>query len=63
MKVMAWWLMAGALAICASQRASGQVVIFNSGGPDGKMAMASRPGPASGANQETEAAESVPSGE
>ncbi len=32
-------------------------LLFSSGSPDGKMAMASRPGPASGVNQETEAAD------
>jgi hypothetical protein len=37
--------------------ASGQAFAFSTGNPDGKMATASRPGPSSGVNQETESAD------
>src|SRR5262249_5480256 len=47
------------LASQASTRslASAQAFSFSTGNPDGKMATASRPGPSSGANQETESAD------
>src|SRR5215831_19128727 len=47
------------LASQASTRplAAGEAFTFSTGTPDGKMATASRPGPDSGANQETESAD------
>ena len=45
-----------AIAIALATTARGDLII-DTGSPDGLMAMASRPGPATGANQETEAAD------
>ena len=46
----------GALFLLTSQ-ASAQSFSFSTGNPDGRMASASRPGPSSGINQETESAD------
>ena len=48
---------AGASAFLSASQASAASFFFSTGNPDGLMATASRPGPSSGVNQETEAAD------
>src|SRR5262249_2771777 len=44
-------------ALLLASQAGAESFSFSTGNPDGKMATASRPGPSSGANQETESAD------
>src|SRR5215472_1660359 len=48
---------AGMLVLAAPAAADGIPFHFSTGNPDGKIATASRPGPESGVNQETESAD------
>ena len=66
LKLWSGFAIAGAAAVAAlllaspastQSQASGQAFAFSTGNADGKMATASRPGPSSGANQETESAD------